>query len=145
MDVETHLMVENHLTQNPNDHQEIKPILKSLKALQARLGSVDSVLANAGYFSEDNVEYCEKAQATPYIAVGREPHNLPWEARLVVPAPCPQDADRVTVMAHRLRTPQGKAIYARHKSTVETAFDGGPSACDWDVKADRLLELDKPH
>ncbi len=122
VDVETHLIVENHLTQNPNDYQELKPTLKRLKALEARLGSVDSVLADAGYFSEDNVEYCEKAEATPYIAVGREPHNLPWEERLAVPAPCPQDADRVTAMAHRLRTPEGKAIYAKRKSTVETVF-----------------------
>ena len=124
VDVETHLIVENHLTQNPNDKQELKPTLKSLKALEARLGSVDSVLADAGYFSEDNVKYCEKAEATPYIAVGREPHNLPWEERLAVPAPCPQDADAdaVTAMAHRLRTPEGKAIYAKRKSTVETVF-----------------------
>ncbi len=102
----------------PNDYQELKPTLKSLKALEARLGSVDSVLADAGYFSEDNVKYCEKAEATPYIAVGREPHNLPWETlgrTCTVPA---RRRPGHTAMAHRLRTPEGKAIYAKRKSTV---------------------------
>ena len=49
-------------------------------------------------------------------------HNLPWEDRFESPPPCPPDADAVTAMAHRLRTAEGKAVYARRKSTVETVF-----------------------
>lgn len=33
-----------------------------------------------------------------------------------------EDADAVTAMAHRLRTAEGKALYAKRKSTVETVF-----------------------
>ena len=29
VDVETHLIVENHMRQNPNDKQEVEPTLKS--------------------------------------------------------------------------------------------------------------------
>jgi Transposase DDE domain len=59
---------------------------------------------------------------TPYISDYRERHNLTWNERFKIPPPCPEDADAVTAMAHRLRTPEGKAIYAKRKSTVETVF-----------------------
>jgi len=45
------------------------------------------------------------------------------QERIKQPPPCPADADTVTAMAHRLRTAEGKAIYARRKSAVETVFD----------------------
>ena len=40
-----------------------------------------------------------------------------------MPSPeCPADADAVTAMQHRLQTAEGKAIYSKRKSTVETVF-----------------------
>jgi hypothetical protein len=36
--------------------------------------------------------------------------------------PLPEDADLVTTMKHRLKTLEGKRIYAKRKSTVETVF-----------------------
>ncbi len=117
-----HLMVENHITQQANDKLEIEPTLTGLKETEAHLGQAEALLADAGYFSADNVAHCEEAEITPYIPDHRERHNLPWDERFRTPAPCPQDADAVTAMAHRLRTAEGKAIYARRKSTVETVF-----------------------
>ncbi len=101
---------------------EIEPTLTGLKETEAHLGQAEALLADAGYFSADNVAHCEEAEITPYIPDHRERHNLPWDERFRTPAPCPQDADAVTAMAHRLRTAEGKAIYARRKSTVETVF-----------------------
>tara|TARA_R110002072_G_C7891636_1_gene528850 strand:- start:56 stop:1408 length:1353 start_codon:yes stop_codon:yes gene_type:complete len=122
VDIESHLIVENHITQQPNDKQEVEPTLKGLKEAEAHLGTVESLLADAGYFSADNVARCEDSEITPYISDHRERHNLAWDERFKTPPPCPQDADAVTVMAHRLRTDEGKSIYARRKSTVETVF-----------------------
>jgi len=79
-------------------------------------------LADAGYFSEDNVKRCGAEEITPYISDSRERHNLPWEERFQSPPPCPEDADVVTAMQHRLRSPHGRALYAKRKSTVETVF-----------------------
>jgi hypothetical protein len=59
---------------------------------------------------------------TPYISDSRKQHNLAWDKRFQLPPPCPEDADAVTAMQHRLRTPEGKAMYARRKSTLETVF-----------------------
>ena len=81
-----------------------------------------AVLADAGYFSADNVARCEASEITPYISDHRERHNLAWEDRFKTLPPCPQNADAVTTMAHRLRTDEGRAIYAKRKSTVETVF-----------------------
>jgi len=122
VDIDSHLIVENHITQQPNDKQEIKPTLDRLSDPQNSLGKPEGLLADAGYFSEDNVKRCEKVGITPYISDSRERHNLPWDERFKSPPPCPEDADAVTAMAHRLRTPEGKAMYAKRKSTVETVF-----------------------
>lgn len=122
VDIDSHLIVENHITQQSNDKQEVEPTLQGLKETEAHFGKAQGLLADAGYFSADNVEHCEGAKVTPYISDHRERHHLPWDERFKMPPPCPQDADAVTVMAHRLRTAEGKAIYAKRKSTVETVF-----------------------
>jgi len=122
VDIDTHLIVENHLTQQPNDKREIEPVLKQLNEAQDSLGKPDGLLADTGYFSEDNVKRCEANEITPYISDRRERHNLAWDERFKSPPPCPEGADAVTAMRHRLRTPEGKAMYARRKSTVETVF-----------------------
>jgi hypothetical protein len=44
------------------------------------------------------------------------------EERFARPDPLPQDADALTRMRHRLKTPEGKKIYAKRKSTVEPVF-----------------------
>ena len=120
--IDSHLIVENHLSQQPNDKQEIAPALERLNALENCLGKPESVLADAGYFSADNVRRCEAGEITPYLCDRRERHHLPLEERFQLPPPCPADADAVTTMAHRLRTPAGKQLYAKRKSTVETVF-----------------------
>ncbi|MCP4010989.1 MAG: transposase, partial [Proteobacteria bacterium] len=109
-------------TQQPNDKQEIEPALTRLQEMEDSLGKADGLLADAGYFSEANVKRCEAEELTPYISDNRERHNLPWGERFKSPPPCPEDADAVTTMRHRLRTPEGKALYAKRKSTVETVF-----------------------
>jgi len=90
--------------------------------MEDRLGKPEGLLADAGYFSEENVKRCERVEITPYITDRRERHNLRWDERFQSPPPRPEEADAVTAMQHRLRTPAGKAIYAKRKSTVETVF-----------------------
>ena len=86
------------------------------------LGKPEGLLADAGYFSESNVERCAADEVTPHISDHRERHNLPWDERFHSPPSCPGDADAVTAMRHRLRTAEGRAMYAKRKSTVETVI-----------------------
>ena len=122
VDIETMLIVGQHLTQNPNDKQELKPALESLKSLPDDLGTVDSLLADAGYFSEANVENCLAEEILPFISAHRDGHNQSLKERFCEPAPLPDGADNVTQMKHRLKTQAGRAIYAKRKCTVEPVF-----------------------
>jgi transposase len=122
VDVDSLLIVENHITQQSNDKLELVPAVESLCSLPGKLGAVDSLLADAGYFSQDNVEQCQGKNIVPYIASERQAHNAPPEERFSEPEPLLAPADPVTQMKHRLKTMAGKAIYAKRKSTVEPVF-----------------------
>jgi transposase len=121
-DTTSKLIVSAHVTQRPNDRQEIKPTLERLAALPDELGTVTDLITDSGYFSEVNVVACEKQSVTPYIAVDRKDHNEPLWSRFQRPPPLPNNADAVTRMKHRLRTTAGKAIYALRKTTSEPVF-----------------------
>jgi hypothetical protein len=122
VDMDSMFIVENHVTQQPNDKQELKPALQNLAALPEKLGKVDALAADTGYFSEGNVNSCEQAHIVPYIAAERDKHNPPLKERFSQPQPLPKNADLVTTMKHRLKTLEGKKFYAKRKSTVETVF-----------------------
>ena len=122
VDADSHLVLARHLSQQPNDKQEVAPTLERLGQLPDALGQVDTLLADSGYFSEANAKRCEAEGITPYIAEGRQRHNEPLHERFAADPPEPPQPNPVEAMAHRLRTRHGKAMYARRKSTVETVF-----------------------
>ena len=122
VDASSMLIVAGHVSQHTNDKQELKPALDSIDTLPEHLGAIDTLIADSGYFSESNVTTCEENEITPYIAPGRESHNLPLMERFSEPPPIPDDADCVTRMKHRLTTIAGKAIYRTRKCTVEPVF-----------------------
>jgi len=122
VDVETMLIVGQHLSQNPNDKQELKPALESLTTLPEGLATVNSLLADAGYFSEANVDSCLEEKVLPFISASRDTHNQSLNERFAEPAPLLEGADPVTQMKHRLKTQAGRAIYAQRKCTVEPVF-----------------------
>lgn len=122
VDVDTMLVVAQHLSQNPNDKLEIEPALEALNKLPEELGAIDALLADAGYFSQNNVDSCLEEKILPYISSHRDGHNQSLEERFSEPPPLPENADAVSEMKHRLKTKDGRAIYARRKCTVEPVF-----------------------
>jgi transposase len=122
VDVGTMIIVESHISQAPNDKQEITPALASLNTLPEKLGKVDTMLADAGYFSKDNVASCEKSEIDSFIPPNREKHNQPLTARFSDPEPLPEDADTIDRMRHKLKTVEGRKVYAQRKSTIEPVF-----------------------
>ena len=122
VDIKTMLIMENHITQQSNDKLEVTPAVENLSCLPDKLGTVDKLLADAGYFSADNVEKCESNHMVPYIAAERQQHNELLQDRFTEPDPLTDPADPVTEMKHRLRTLAGKAVYAKRKCTVEPVF-----------------------
>lgn len=116
------LVVVANVVQAPNDKQQIEPTLDKLGALPDQLGETENLLADTGYFSAANVEACEKAGVAPVIAMGRQPHHPPLADRLETPPPAPEDPTPVEAMAHRLKTPEGRNLYALRKQTPEPVF-----------------------
>jgi len=77
-------------------------------------------LADAGYFSENNIGAAHLARTDPLIATGRLTHG-----EQVPDAPrgrTPKDATPKARMARKLRTKKGKAAYSRRKVIVEPVF-----------------------
>jgi hypothetical protein len=116
------LVVATDVVQAPNDKRQLTPMLGKLAGLPEALGKADTLLADSGYFSAANVQACEAAGLEPLIALGREGHHPTLDERFAVPPPLPDDPTPVAAMAHRLRTPEGRALYAQRKHTPEPVF-----------------------
>lgn len=122
VDADTMLVLAATVTREPNDKQQVEPMLEELAALPEELGRADVLLADSGYFSQSNVEACVDRKLTPLIAAGREHHHLPLAERLAVDPVPPESADPVGRMLHELKTRKGRALYGRRKCTVEPVF-----------------------
>lgn len=122
VDTESMLVVAIDVAQAANDKQQLEPMLKELAGLPEALGSVNQVLADNGYFSAANVEHCMNAKIEPMLAAGRDKHHPNWEDRFTEPPPLTEPASDVDRMKHRLKTVQGRALYALRKQTVEPVF-----------------------
>ena len=116
------LVVSTNVVQAANDKQQLAPMVERLKALPEEIGKPETLLADNGYFSAANVTACEAAVIVPLIATGREPHHPSLTERFAVAPEAPTDLTPVQAMAHRLKTPEGKALYALRKQVPEPVF-----------------------
>ncbi len=111
------LVVAATLSNHPNDQHEAEP---TLEAIAPEVGTPEAVAMDNGYFSEVNVQACERRGIEPYIATGREPHQKNWPAVFAEqPVPPPADASPKVKMAYKLQTEIGHALYRLRKCTVE--------------------------
>jgi transposase len=116
------LVVAIDVVQAPNDKQQLEPMLGKIDALPEELGEAETLLADNGYFSEANVMACEAADIEPLIALGRQPHHPSLAERFADTPPAPENPTPVEAMAHRLKTPEGRKLYALRKQTPEPVF-----------------------
>lgn len=115
------------VTAASNDKQQAEPLAQATLATLAQAGierptdesgttqTIPATLDN-GYYSEAAVAALETLGFDPYIATERQRHHVP-----------PADASErpLTVqerMAAKVRTPEGKALYARRKVIAEPVF-----------------------
>jgi transposase len=126
VDVDSHIIVTEHVTQACNDKQELEPTLQEIKELEEvapELGEVKKILCDAGYYSEDNLEAAEAAGIGPYIPGGREKHNEQLQTRIEGAGPEPEEgAGVVERTAHKLRTESGRKEYGKRKGVSEPVF-----------------------
>lgn len=119
VDMDSLLILKTQTVQATNDKQQVQPMLQQLHTLPVELGEADTLVADAGYYSEVNVNACDAHPITPLIAVGREEHHSDPMERFIEPAPLAEGATAVEKMRHALKTQDGRRIYAQRKCTVE--------------------------
>ena len=122
VDTESMLVLSPHVTEASNDKGQVEPMVAMIEALPEGLNSPQTLLADAGYFSQKNVECCQAAGIEPLIAVGRDEHHPDWRSRFEQPAALERPASHLEQMKHALKTKAGRAAYALRKQTVEPVF-----------------------
>ncbi len=140
VDTATMIVVAAHVTQATNDKREITPTLDKIAALPDALGQVQTLLGDAGYFSESNVGACEAAGIEPMLSMKRESHHVAVLQRFAPDEVAPQTDDPVLKMAHRLGTKKGRALYGLRKQTVEPVFGIIKRAMGWREMSMRGLD-----
>ena len=71
---------------------------------------------DSGYYSEAAAEAVEQLEFEPYMATGRQRHQAPEAEVSTAPTTAKER------MAAQVRTPEGRALYARRKVSVEPVF-----------------------
>ena len=122
VDTETMLVLVPQVVQAANDKQQVAPMLEKLQDLPEGLNQPQQCLADAGYFSEANIDTCEAAGIEPLIPAKRDEHHLHWSERFGEPPAPPAEATAVERMANRLKDRTARAAYALRKQTVEPVF-----------------------
>jgi transposase len=114
VDEANQIIVAEVVTNQAPDAEHFEPVLR--RAIDACGAVPERVTGDAGYFSEDNVLTAESLGADPYISVDRVRRNDDGTIRQLPPTPARER------MRSKLAEPQGRAIYARRKATVEPVF-----------------------
>jgi hypothetical protein len=113
------LIVAHGVSNQSADAEYLIPMMERTVAGCGR--APEAILADSGYFSQENVEAVLAAGSEPFIAVGRE-KNVEGAAA-AGQSPEATDAQRVrAAMAEKLRAGEGKKTYARRKGMVEPVF-----------------------
>jgi transposase len=121
------IIVACDVTEASNDKQQAEPMGQATLATLTQAGlahpqdgagaapAIPATLDN-GYYSAAAVAALETLGFDPYIATGRQRHVAPQAEAPETPATVPER------MAAKVRTPEGKALYARRKVIVEPVF-----------------------
>ncbi len=120
VDKENQIIIAADVTNESNDKKQLKPMVEQVKENIGCGERIDKFSADAGYFSEDNVNWIEGQNLDAYIATGRLKHN-----EQVPPYPRGRCPDGLTVkekMARKLRTKKGRKTYAQRKWITEPVF-----------------------
>lgn len=111
------IIVATGVTQESNDKKQLVPLLLKTEENTGSLPVAGT--ADTGYFSTKAVTDERLVGVDLYVATNRQKHG---ENPPEVAGPAPEEASVIEQMRHKLRTPEGKAIYKRRKAIVEPVF-----------------------
>ena len=119
VDENAQVIVAAHVTQEPNDKEQLEPMLKEI--VENTDGKKPKVLtADAGYYSEGNCTILVKSKIDGYVATYKPKHS---EKRPSAPrGRIPKNATIKDRMTRKLRTLKGRMTYSKRKQIVEPVF-----------------------
>ena len=95
-------------------------LAENLTTVDAKLPDFAALLADAGYFSEDNVQAAVDRALDAYLATRRFKHGEPPEP--APRGPLPANATPKQRMARKTKTKKGRGLYKQRKTIVEPVF-----------------------
>jgi hypothetical protein len=122
VDIHSMLIVMADITMHANDKKEMEPAIENMEKIPKNIAEMDTILADSGYHSAANMERCIEHKMAPLIAEKREKYHQSPTERCAEPLPLSENATAAERAAHRLKTQEGKRLYAKRKSTVEPVF-----------------------
>ena len=118
VDDQAQVIVAAAVTQEANDQRQLIPMLM----LAARMAGSkpQQATADAGYFNEKSMRDPQLEGIDLLVAPNRQPHGASGPS--AAGPPPPGAAGVAEQMRHKLRTPQGQAVYKMRKAVVEPVF-----------------------
>jgi transposase/IS5 family transposase len=115
---EDHFIVARQIGQASTDNDLLTPLVDAVKRECGE--SPGRVLADSGFFSQDNLDEMERRKIDAYVPDTHLAHELNRGVRVYGNASARHLAQRR--MRRKLRSPDGCAIYGRRKAIVEPMF-----------------------
>ena len=119
VDSTSQVIVAEALTNQAPDVEHLEPLVQ--RSLDNCLATPEKLSADTGYFSKENVEACEQRGIDPYIAVSRKDANDDATTPPMDEPRTPAQQARQS-MRDKLKTSNGKSVYARRKAIAEPPF-----------------------
>jgi hypothetical protein len=124
VDADHQVIIATQLTNIAVDVEQLTPMLEEIRSTVGSLPR--EILADAGYSSAKNLEHAKNIEDASagttefFVSVGRinRGERIPEVPRGRIPA----NATERELMGRKLRTKNGRAVYARRKAIVEPVF-----------------------
>lgn len=117
VDSTAQIIVASRLTQEPNDKQQLLPVVDQVQQNCGRLPA--QLSADAGYFNTAQLTNDKLHNVDLYVPPDRQKHSAAVEPTEAV---IPTDTSVAEQMRHKLKSASGQAVYKWRKAIVEPVF-----------------------
>jgi transposase len=115
------IIVAQLLTNQSPDNEHLRPLLDQV---QTNLGALPrQATADAGFWSEDNAQYCANREVDAYLSTRRRRHEEPLDgSEPATPPPKAAQTEAGRAMEAKVTSEAGRKVYAKRKWVVEPVF-----------------------
>jgi len=119
VDADSQVILLAEVSQVAPDQGKLLPLVERVTLEQGQ--TPKHVLADAGYWKEDDIDLLEENDIEAYVAPKRIKHSE-WRQMTAPRGPIPKDLSRKDRMLRKLCTKRGRAKYRKRETSVEPVF-----------------------